>query len=166
MDTFANRAHNDVLELWLETGVFGLVLMTVFGFWFIGRSLASWRGAISQEFPVDGTLARAATIIIGLLVAHSLVDYPLRTNAILAVFVFCCALLLPPFTKARSVASIAQPQGVPSASRRPIAGERVRRETAPTPTQIPRAKTRWGQDVDWPKEWQSQGSPPKDEPPP
>ena len=33
VDVYANRAHNDLLEVWLETGVVGLALMAVFAVW-------------------------------------------------------------------------------------------------------------------------------------
>ena len=32
---YVNRAHNDVLELWLETGVLGLILMVLFAIWLV-----------------------------------------------------------------------------------------------------------------------------------
>jgi hypothetical protein len=41
-------------------------------------------------------MARAATISVGLLIAHALVDYALRTDALLAFFAFANALLVPP----------------------------------------------------------------------
>ena len=40
---FVNRAHNDILELSLETGVVGLVLMVLFAVWLVRRSLKIWR---------------------------------------------------------------------------------------------------------------------------
>ena len=38
-------------------------------------------------------LQRAATLIIFLLLTHSLVDYPLRTTALSSIFMFFCAVL-------------------------------------------------------------------------
>ena len=29
-DTYVNRAHNEILEIWLETGMLGLALIVVF----------------------------------------------------------------------------------------------------------------------------------------
>jgi len=46
--------------------------------------------------PVDQLLRRAASLSIVLLAAHSLVDYPLRTTALMAVFAFACGLLIEP----------------------------------------------------------------------
>jgi O-antigen ligase len=93
---YANHAHNDFLEMWLETGVIGLILLGIFIIWLINRSLEIWRKSQAVEFGVDQALSRASTVIIALLLAHSLVDYPLRTGALMAVFAFSCALLVEP----------------------------------------------------------------------
>jgi hypothetical protein len=94
-DTYVNRAHNDFLEMWLETGVLGLVLGGLFVIWLVRRSVAIWRSA---PFPgasqLDWSIIRAASIVPPLLLAHSLVDFPLRTGAMMAVMAFCCALLI------------------------------------------------------------------------
>ena len=98
-NTYANHAHNDAVEAALETGIFGLVLMGLFVTWLAYRSAAAWTGPIPRgASELDQTLARAATIVIVLLLAHSLVDYPLRTGAMMAVMAFACALLIPPPT--------------------------------------------------------------------
>ena len=44
----------------------------------------------------DPNLARAAVLVVIIMVVHSIVDYPLRTAALAAVFAFACALLIPP----------------------------------------------------------------------
>lgn len=100
-DIFANRAHNDVLEIWLETGMMGLVLMTLFAVWLLVGFWRVWRTASAAvpdpgRSPVDLLLMRAASLVIVLLIAHSLVDYPLRTTALSTLFAFSCALLYPP----------------------------------------------------------------------
>src|SRR5262249_39772321 len=94
LDTYVNRAHNDVLEVILEAGAVGLILMVVFVAWFIRTAIKVWRRNIpEQEF--DIALARAATIVIGLILAHCLVDYPLRTGALMGILAFSCGLLMP-----------------------------------------------------------------------
>jgi len=100
VDVYANHAHNDILELWLTTGAVGLVLMGMFVVWFGLRSVEIWRGAPADgASELDLVLTRAATIIVALLVAHSFVDYPLRTGAVMAIMAFACALLIePPFS--------------------------------------------------------------------
>lgn len=96
VDTFANRAHNDVLEVWLETGVAGLVLMALFAAWLLVKLRQVWWTDDRRGRPLDQLLRRAASLAIVLLAAHSLVDYPLRTSALMAVFAFACGLLVEP----------------------------------------------------------------------
>ena len=71
--------------------------MGMFVIWFVRRSVEIWRSAPpfgARE--IDWSLARAATIVIALLVAHSLVEFPLRTGAMMAIMAFACALLIEP----------------------------------------------------------------------
>jgi len=92
---YVNHAHDDVLELWLEAGVAGASLGGLFAVWLMLRSVAIWRpkpGCGMLE--IDRHLARAATMVAALLVAHSFVDYPLRTGALMALMAFSCALLV------------------------------------------------------------------------
>lgn len=93
---YANRAHNDFLEAWLETGAAGMVIVAGFLVWLGLRAHAVWRGALPGAGRSDVTMARAAAIVVAMLVLHSLVDYPLRTAALSSLLAFCCALLLPP----------------------------------------------------------------------
>jgi len=88
--TYVNHAHSDLLELWLETGLFGAAVLALFLLWWIRRTVIIWRSAEADQF------ARAATIASAAIMAHSLVDYPLRTAAISAVFALCCALMAEP----------------------------------------------------------------------
>ena len=87
---YMNHAHSDYLELALETGIPGLALVILFVLWWARRSAAVWRDPEADPF------AKAATIAIGAMLAHSAVDYPLRTAAVSAVFAACCALLSQP----------------------------------------------------------------------
>lgn len=84
--TFVNHAHNDYLEWLMETGVPGLALLACFLAWYARQSRLAWSN------PDAGT-ARAASIAIAAVLLHSLVDYPIRTAAIAALFALCCALL-------------------------------------------------------------------------
>jgi O-antigen ligase len=97
---YVNRAHNDFLEIWLESGVFGIALIACFLVWLLARTVAIWRpGLVTAQMPgllVDHALARAATLVIVLLLLHSMSDYPLRTGAMAAIFAFAVALLVPP----------------------------------------------------------------------
>jgi O-antigen ligase len=84
--TFLNHAHDDYLEIWLETGVFGAALLLAFAAWFALAALQAWskRGA---------PLEQAASVSIVLLLVQSLVDYPLRTETLAGLFAFACGAL-------------------------------------------------------------------------
>lgn len=87
--TFFNQAHNEYLETWLETGWLGIGLILVFLVWFARRSWTAWKAPPSRE----GDLQRAASIGIGVLLLHSVGDYPLRTVTLAVIFALCCGLL-------------------------------------------------------------------------
>jgi O-antigen ligase len=88
---YTNRAHNDYLELWLETGIVGLLLVFSFVLWWLRQSAKAWRSDLTGM-----QIARSASVIVGIVLMHSLVDYPLRTSSIAALFATACAFLLPP----------------------------------------------------------------------
>jgi O-antigen ligase len=85
---YVNHAHNDYLELIMELGFPGLILIIAFLAWWLRRTVKLWRTREPVHF------ARAATIASGTLILHSLVDYPLRTGALVAIFGLCLALML------------------------------------------------------------------------
>lgn len=84
---YVNHAHNDYLELALELGLAGIVLMALFLAWWIVASAKVWTSPLSTPF------GRAATIASGVIIAHTIVDYPLRTSAIAAIFGVAIALI-------------------------------------------------------------------------
>lgn len=83
-----NHAHNDYLELALEMGLAGVILIALFLAWW---GAAVWRAWRSNE---AGPYARAASIASAAILVHSLVDFPLRTAAISTAFAMCLALLI------------------------------------------------------------------------
>ncbi|MBX9814458.1 MAG: O-antigen ligase family protein [Sphingomonas sp.] len=83
--TFVNHAHNDWLELLVDTGVFGLVLLLV--------ALAALARLVARAWRGTDPRARAAALMIITLSLHSLVDYPLRTAALSALFALACVLI-------------------------------------------------------------------------
>ena len=87
---FANHAHNDYLEFVLELGIAGLLLILAFIAWWATALVRVWR----SEFP-GAALARAGSVVIGVVLLHSIVDYPRRTSAMAAVIALACALLVP-----------------------------------------------------------------------
>ncbi len=91
---YFNHAHDDYLELWLETGVAGAVLLAAFAVWFGLRTVRIWLGkqrSVSGSGSGPGSLAAAATVVIALLLIHSALDYPLRTEALAVLFAYACA---------------------------------------------------------------------------
>jgi O-antigen ligase len=86
--TYVNHAHNDYLELAIETGLPGIVLMIMFLAWW---GVSVWRMLRS---PAAGHFAVAAAIGSAAALLHSLVDYPLRTAAFSATFAMCLALII------------------------------------------------------------------------
>jgi O-antigen ligase len=161
INTFANHAHNDILEIGLEAGGFGIVLAGVFAVWLTKRSLEIWQSSVFGSRDIDLWLARSATIILILLAIHSFVDYPLRTAAIMAVMAFACGLLVAPFTVADKVTSLRRERGdrhsVEKQRRRPPArvGDAslvgsVQTGNTPWPES---GRDRWREGITWPEGW-------------
>ena len=167
---YINHAHDDVLELWLETGIFGMALMGAFAAWFVSRAAKIWRHASVGANEFDRSLARAATIAVALIVTHSFLDYPLRTAAMTAIFAFACGLMVETLgvddrAKQRRVresfdatAQDAAPRVMavsPAAAPPAIAAEEEPAPSSQPPRQRP---ARWGDDVEWPEAWRKGGT--------
>lgn len=88
---FINHAHNDYLELWLESGWLAPLVLVAFILWLGRASLKAWQGPAIQS----AALARAGDVAALVLLAHSVGDYPLRTHALACVFAFAVACLVP-----------------------------------------------------------------------
>jgi O-antigen ligase len=80
---YINNAHNDFAQWWLETGVAG-GLVVLLALAVLVRALL----ALLAQRPESGTrrCGMAALMGLGVMVLHSTVDYPLRTQALMAVF--------------------------------------------------------------------------------
>jgi hypothetical protein len=159
---YINHAHNDFAELTLESGVIGPTLVLVFAVWFALRSRTIWTVGPAGAGDFDRLLMRAATLVIVLLAAHSLVDYPLRTAAMTGVLAFACGLLFEPLNvggptlhrgrRDDEMAERAQ-QGAPVLT--PAATSLVP-TSSHVPLPAPQSRghpVRWGEDVDWPEAW-------------
>jgi len=88
--TFANHAHNDYLEIALEAGLPGLLLLAAFFLWWGSRAVPIWRSASTDRYAVAASIVTAAILV------HSIVDYPLRTAALSSIFAACLALMARP----------------------------------------------------------------------
>jgi hypothetical protein len=93
--TYVNHAHDDWLELWLTGGAPAILLAVGFLVWFTVSTFGVWRSGQPQAPVLDLALARAASIVIVLLLLHSVVDYPLRIPTLSVLFAMACAYLIP-----------------------------------------------------------------------
>ncbi|MCL6740400.1 O-antigen ligase family protein [Sphingomonas sp. RB56-2] len=85
---YVNHAHNDYLELVVEGGLPAIVLLLWFFVWW-GRSVLEMsRSPAADQYALAGSIASAALLI------HSVVDYPLRTAAMSAVFAMSLVLIV------------------------------------------------------------------------
>ncbi|MXO85811.1 hypothetical protein GRI38_07170 [Altererythrobacter aurantiacus] len=87
--SFPNRAHNDWLELLMEAGLFGIVLVSAILVLLIGSLRRAW-----QKAPLDRPillLAAGSLLLMGL---HSMVDYPFRTMALASIGALAAGLIL------------------------------------------------------------------------
>jgi O-antigen ligase len=91
---FANHAHNDYVEIVLEMGLAGALAVIAFIAWWARRAWLAW---ISDN--QGASVARAGSVMVMVVLLHSLVDYPIRTSAIAALFAMACALMLPSATR-------------------------------------------------------------------
>lgn len=158
VDTYANRAHNDVVEVWLETGLPGLVLMILFLIWYGRRTVEIWRWPPPPGVrELDWSIVRAASVAIALVMIHSIFDYPLRTGAFLGLMAFVCALLVEPGL--REAPASPAPQARPD---RTAPRLKAALPAKPAVPQLPAVTSgpgpkpggeRWGEDISWPKEW-------------
>lgn len=88
---FVNHAHNDYAEIALELGWPGLIVVLAFLLWWVRRTVSVWRGDFN-----GAALARAGSIVLGIVLLHSLVDYPLRTTAMAAVAAMAAGFMIQP----------------------------------------------------------------------
>jgi len=86
---FMNQAHNDWLEVPLEGGAAGLMVIgSAIALLLVGN-VRAWT-ARSR----DSAVARAASIGLLVLALHSLVDYPLRTSSLATIAALFAALMI------------------------------------------------------------------------
>lgn len=97
--TYFNHAHNDYLEIVLDTGLPGALLLAVAIGWWLVASIRAWR------MSGDRLHARLGSAVILLVLVASAFDYPARTPLIMALLVAAAAWL----TKAKETPSPALP---------------------------------------------------------
>jgi O-antigen ligase len=90
--TYTNHAHNDFMEIALEAGIGGVVLVALgLLIWLAG----AWRVLRPGAWGAFTRMHIACLLGVVILVAHSTVDYPLRTLTLASVFAFLAGCLAP-----------------------------------------------------------------------
>jgi hypothetical protein len=89
---YLNNAHNEPAQLFIEAGIYGVILMLAF---LVGFAVCLFRHiAGGKTDSAQHRLERAALLIVALGLLHSLVDYPLRTGALSMLFGLCAAFVV------------------------------------------------------------------------
>ena len=86
--TYVNHAHNDYLEVAVELGLVGVLLILLFWAWWVAASRQLLKSPAFDQYARAGMVASAAVMI------HSAVDFPLRTASISGLFAMALALML------------------------------------------------------------------------
>ncbi|MBW6526754.1 O-antigen ligase family protein [Sphingomonas sp. RHCKR7] len=81
--TYFNHAHNDWLEIVLDAGAAGALLLGAAVAWWGWASVRAWRGQTSGSV-MQG---RLGSTLIGMILLASLFDYPARTPMVMAILV-------------------------------------------------------------------------------
>lgn len=82
---YINLAHNDWLQIFLEGGLIGLVFFAATLTWFVLRSFRAWHSV--EGSTGSGLLAKAGSIVVALIYAASITDYPARTPLVMALLI-------------------------------------------------------------------------------
>jgi O-antigen ligase len=93
--TYTNHAHSDFMEIALEAGIPGLLLVLAFLGWL---ATTAWSQLRTHAGRAGFGLLFASAVGIVLLLAASVVDYPLRTLLLACVFAVFAAILCSPAT--------------------------------------------------------------------
>jgi hypothetical protein len=88
--TYLNHAHNDVMELAITGSLPAVLIALLFLGW---AGVNSWRAIRTAGLSRANAFARLGLAIIAIILASSLVDYPLRTPLHAALFAIACGWL-------------------------------------------------------------------------
>lgn len=86
---YYNHAHNDLLEIALDGGLPGLILLFAAIVWWLRASVQAWWTKREQSV----AFARVGSAMLLLILIASILDYPARTPMIMAVIVIAGALM-------------------------------------------------------------------------
>jgi O-antigen ligase len=82
---YINHVHNDWIEIVLTTGILGAVILLVGFLIFLHRTIQLWRRKDSDRRAVQ--FGRMGSVLIAMLALGSFADYPLRTPAMMSVWI-------------------------------------------------------------------------------
>lgn len=102
--SYMNHVHSDPLEIAIEGGLAGWLLLAAFLLWLARSLFVVCRGRPGSTGEV---LGRAGAIVTLLALVGSLADYPLRTPLAAMVFVLCCTWLRTAAAERRVTAGLA-----------------------------------------------------------
>lgn len=80
---YFNHAHNDFLEIVLDTGIFGLLMLVAALLWWAWASMRAWRAGSGTRYAVP----KLGSAMLLLVMIASIFDYPARTPIIMATIV-------------------------------------------------------------------------------
>jgi O-antigen ligase len=86
-NVFVNHSHSDYIELVVEGGVAGFLLISCILIWWLSRAATIWFARAPSR------IDRAAVVATAAILAHSMVDYPARTAAIGSILAAGLALM-------------------------------------------------------------------------
>jgi O-antigen ligase len=95
---YVNHAHNDWLEILLEGGAPALVLLVAFILLFLASVVSVSRLASNVA---HHAFHRAALVVLFLMLAHAMVDFALRTPALMSIFAVCCGIVVTSKSRAQ-----------------------------------------------------------------
>jgi O-antigen ligase len=146
-DRYVNHAHNEWLQLILETGLLGMLVIAGAGFALFTRVGRIWSNPDRLASPLDVTMARAAAVVLVLVSLHSFVEFPMRTAAMAVTLAFCAGLLFAPVGSGQDADSAGPTLHV--GREHPAASDR--RQNASTGSRLTgRPPPRHLAEIDWP----------------
>lgn len=87
--TYFNQAHNDLLEVVLDAGLPGLLLLSAALVWWAWASIKAWCDVATR----GALLPRLGSAMLLLIVIASVIDYPARTPLIMAMIIIAAIWL-------------------------------------------------------------------------
>jgi O-antigen ligase len=88
--TYLNHAHNDLVELVITGGIAGLLISFTFLMWLLAKAFATIKMRATRA---DDGFAALGAVLIVIVLAGSMADYPLRTPLIATFFAVACCWL-------------------------------------------------------------------------